>query len=550
MGLKGMKVMLTGTLAGMDRMAFKKRVTEAGGEYVLALKEGIDLLVVGDKPIQATVDKARALSIPTVDKDGFEALIKSDGTATPARGSDREVPIATTQRETVAAAIEIEETSVRVLDVRVERLTTPGPMTPSLESFRHYTLDARTLEMLRFIARAVRLGQPCLLEGETATSKTSAIVYMAALTQQQVVRINLNGQTDTSELVGRFIPNERGVQLQVEALFAHLDLLEEESQMILRRANLAGRSLTEVEAQQVAANEKIHPPAWRFQEGIIPQAMRHGWWVILDEMNLAEPQVLERLNSVLEREPSLVLTEGPGTRIGPNGDVPVHPNFRIFATMNPAEYQGRSVLSPAYKDRWIATWQAEAPGEMEYQQMLERAVFGRQPDVSIGGLRYQGSALADGPSSGLTSVPGIQGFLVRLAALHAGLVQMSSATDGKVAALGASRRERYVFSRRSLLAVLDGLERARMVDPVAGTELGMQESPEAIAIDTLEQVYVNRVRGADDRKQVVTLLRSLGLSRDKWMHRFEATRAAEASTAEPTAAEASTAEPSAEPPAS
>lgn len=36
------------------------------------------------------------------------------------------------------------------------------------------------------------------------------------------------------------------------------------------------------------------------------------------------------------------------------GGEPIHGDFRIFATMNPAEYAGRSVLSPAYRNRWRA----------------------------------------------------------------------------------------------------------------------------------------------------------------------------------------------------
>ena len=47
----------------------------------------------------------------------------------------------------------------------------------------------------------------------------------------------------------------------------------------------------------------ISSPFWRWQDGLVVQAMKHGWWVLLDEVNLAEPQILERLNSVLERDP-------------------------------------------------------------------------------------------------------------------------------------------------------------------------------------------------------------------------------------------------------
>lgn len=33
-----------------------------------------------------------------------------------------------------------------------------------------------------------------------------------------------------------------------------------------------------------------------FREGPLVQAVRHGWWVVLDELNLAPTEVLEALN--------------------------------------------------------------------------------------------------------------------------------------------------------------------------------------------------------------------------------------------------------------
>lgn len=515
MPLSGKKIALTGTLSEVSRTEFRQRVTDANGIYVANLDDAVDVLVVGDRPLASRVDKARRLGIQVVDHDAFEDLLRA------APDADDDVPLAFEAVGEAPASFELHEDVVRLLDLALRRRPRPGPLTPSLERFSHYTLDRPTLEMLRFVARAVLLRQPCLLEGETASSKTSAILFLAALTNHEVVRINLNGQTDTSELVGRYVPNEADVRLPVEELMEHLDLLEDESQMILRRARDEGRALSAVELQQVAANERISPPAWRFMEGLVPQAMRRGWWVILDEVNLAEPPVLERLNSVLEREPTLVLTEGPGTRFGAGGDVAVHPDFRIFATMNPAEYQGRSVLSPAYKDRWVATWQADTPGELEYRQMLERVVYGRHPDVEVGGLRYRGPRALDAPYEPLAEVSNLPTFLSRLAALHAGLVRMATPTEGKAASLGASRRERYVFSRRALLAVLDGLCHLRLCNPSSGQPVGFADAPEAISADAIERSYLDRIRGDEDRGRVIALLRSLGLHRDGWLHRFE-----------------------------
>lgn len=524
MPLTGKKVALTGSLVEMSRADFKKAVAEANGTYTTALDEEVDFLVTGERPLRNRVDKAEQLGIEVLDEDALAAMLQGRALSTDGIEPEAtEVPLA---YETVAGApptlARLDAHRLRILDLVVPCRAKPGPLSPPLDLFGHYTLDGPTLRMLRFIARAVALRQPCLLEGETATSKTSAITFLAALTGHEVVRINLNGQSDTSELVGRYVPNEEKIRLNEEEMLEHLDLLEEESQRILTRARQEQRPLDAVERQQVAANERIIPPQWRFQEGLVPQAMRKGWWVILDEVNLAEPQVLERLNSVLERYPSLVLTEGPGTRMGPGGDVSVHPDFRIFATMNPAEYQGRSVLSPAYKDRWVATWQAENPGEVEYRQMLERVVFGKQPDVEIDGLPWLGPQdEEEPPCAALSQVPGLSDFLSRLAALHAGLVRMATPEDGKVPALGVTRRERYVFSRRGLLAVLDGLLQLRLCNPHTGEIIDFTEAPEVVAADALERTYLDRIRGEDDRQRVVQLLRTLGLHRETWLQRFE-----------------------------
>lgn len=482
MNLKGKRIALTGGMSELSRDDFKVKIADLGGQYVMSLDDEVDVLVVGDKPLASRVDKARRLGVTILNEVQFAKLLATG--ASPR--DDDDVPLAVEPDADLPAAVAITATHARLLDLALPRRPAPGRLTPALHRFGHYTLDEPTLKMLRFLTRAVLLRQPCLLEGETASSKTSAVLFLAALANREVVRINLNGQTDTSELVGRYVPNA-------------------------------------TDSQPIAATD--HPtiaPQWRFQEGLIPQAMRNGWWIILDEMNLAEPPVLERLNSVLEREPTLVLTEGDGTRFGPDGDVPVHADFRVFATQNPAEYQGRSVLSPAFKDRWVATWQADPPGEREYRQMLDRVVHGRQPDIEALGMRWRGAPFNDDPPPHaiLAVVPGLSPFLSRLAALHAGLVRMATPSEGKAASLGASRRERYVFSRRALLAVLDGLAEVHLVDPRTGEVLAFHDAPVPVAIDAIERAYLDRVRGDDDRGRVTALLRSLGLARDGFLHQF------------------------------
>ena len=59
---------------------------------------------------------------------------------------------------------------------------------------------------------------------------------------------------------------------------------------------------------------------------------------LVDEISLADDSVLERLNSVLEPERTLVLAEkgSGGHSVGEDVDVLVaHKDFKIIGTMNP-----------------------------------------------------------------------------------------------------------------------------------------------------------------------------------------------------------------------
>jgi len=46
-----------------------------------------------------------------------------------------------------------------------------------------------------------------------------------------------------------------------------------------------------------------------FAEGVLLQAVRNGDWVILDELNLAPPPVLEALNRLLDDNRELFVPE-------------------------------------------------------------------------------------------------------------------------------------------------------------------------------------------------------------------------------------------------
>jgi MoxR-like ATPase len=369
------------------------------------------------------------------------------------------------------------------------RLGPADPFVPDLGSFRHFCLDALTAETLQHVAASAALREPCLLEGETSTSKTSSILYLAALLKQPVVRLNLNGQTDTGELIGRFVPSS-------------------EDDKVTRWQGDKVTKTPDGVTLSPCHPVTLSPSFWRWQDGLVVQAMKFGWWVLLDEVNLAEPQILERLNSVLEAEPSLVLTEHDNSALGPGGQ-PVHPDFRIFATMNPAEYVGRSVLSPAYRDRWRGYRFVPRPGEHEYLAMLRFLVFGCQPEVTVLGQGYAASTPPDAPPhAALAGWPCIAELLPALARFHAALERAAGQSEDEAGRLGARRKERYVFTRRGLLSVLQYL-----TSPLGpGSE---QLSPRSIR-EALVRYYLSRISARDDQALVVQLLDAAGIGPNTW----------------------------------
>jgi len=90
------------------------------------------------------------------------------------------------------------------------------------------------------------------------------------------------------------------------------------------------------------------------QEGVLALAMRMGYWIILDELNLAPSDVLEALNRVLDDNRELFVPETQTL-------IKAHSSFRIFATQNPSgsSYGGRKFLSRAFRNRFelnIISW--------------------------------------------------------------------------------------------------------------------------------------------------------------------------------------------------
>jgi cobaltochelatase CobS len=142
-----------------------------------------------------------------------------------------------------------------------------------------------------------------MLIGHTGAGKTSLIEQVAARSLHGVLRSNMNGQTTAGDFVGFWT---------------------------------------------VKGGETI------WVDGVLPTAMREGLWLIVDEIDFAEPSILAALTAVLEPQGRLVLKEKGHEIVAP------HPAFRLFATANAVGamsqfrhlYQGANLMNEAFLDRW------------------------------------------------------------------------------------------------------------------------------------------------------------------------------------------------------
>ncbi|KAM9704373.1 midasin [Menidia menidia] len=184
-----------------------------------------------------------------------------------------------------------------------------GEMEPALDP--SYILTPSVKLNLRDLARVVSAGtHPVLIQGETSVGKTSLIRWLAVATGNQCVRINNHEHTDIQEYVGCYSSDDRGKLV--------------------------------------------------FKEGVLIDAMRKGYWIILDELNLAPTDVLEALNRLLDDNRELFVAETQEV-------IKAHPRFMLFATQNPPGlYGGRKVLSRAFRNRFVELHFDELPsGELE-----------------------------------------------------------------------------------------------------------------------------------------------------------------------------------------
>lgn len=274
------------------------------------------------------------------------------------------------------------------------------------------------------ISASASCSEPCLLVGETGVGKTTLVQYVANLVSQKLTVVNMSQQSEASDLLGGLKPvttrslilplvekfdtlfddtfstkrNEKfqiaiakavakqnwsrltilwneAIQMAAASLNAAFDASKTSESHVNKRRKLEmpkyellrsrwtefGERFKQIRSY-VDHGEKDH--TFAFVEGRLVQAVRDGEWLLLDEINLAPSDTLDYIVSLLhngdEERPSLLLAE-----TGNIETIVAHPNFRIFAAMNPATDAGKKDLPSGLRSRFTEVYVPSGDGNLD-----------------------------------------------------------------------------------------------------------------------------------------------------------------------------------------
>jgi midasin len=282
-----------------------------------------------------------------------------------------------------------------------------------------FSQTQHSMSLLEQIASCALFNEPVLLTGETGVGKTFIVQYLADQLGQELIVHNLNQQTDASDFMGGWKPQEIGqlvrpLYTRFVELFSRSFNAEKNAAFLAALRQSIDRRMFEVALRQFqkgfdtflsgakqqqdyenlrAGWEKLQQDTaeclstverakssfyFKFEEGSLVRAWKEGHWILLDEVNLATNEVLERVSSVLGDANQLFVTE--------RGDVhaiPRHPNFRVFANMNPPTDVGKKELPPALRSKFTELYVADPFSKADLCTVVGDFIGFLSPDARV-----------------------------------------------------------------------------------------------------------------------------------------------------------------------
>ena len=247
-----------------------------------------------------------------------------------------------------------------------------------LPSNRH-TITTRLLPFVKSLIEAVNLRWPVIIADATGNSSIMLVRQLAAIAGASFTTVSLNADTDTMDLIGGLEQHDSHQDLiTIKGLLLHA--LEDELLQALNEDEVTAVSAllsiqsccenpdttlqdlrTRIEElsrvpdhiQQIShrigkllGQQQGKQAGFVWNDGVLVNALQTGQWLLLDNANTCNPAVLDRLNSLLEPNGVLVISEQHSSA-GSSRIIQPHPDFRIFLAMDPRHGE----LSRAMRNR-------------------------------------------------------------------------------------------------------------------------------------------------------------------------------------------------------
>jgi len=279
--------------------------------------------------------------------------------------------------------VAVKEIIERVMKVKINaNVLYSSNMSPEITAYDRtsnaqgvvWTQAMRRLYVLA--AHALRNNEPVLLVGETGCGKTTVCQMLADAFKKELHIVNAHQNTETGDLIGaqRPVRNRSAIleQLRQDLVVAltYLSVVPDPDDFDSLLATYRGSSPQDVAnvpeemKQRIEINLVKSKALFEWSDGSLVQAMKEGQFFLLDEISLADDSVLERLNSVLETQRTILLAE-KGVE---NSFVRATDGFQFFATMNPGGDYGKRELSPALRNRFTEIW---VPSLSEHEDVFQ-----------------------------------------------------------------------------------------------------------------------------------------------------------------------------------
>lgn len=176
--------------------------------------------------------------------------------------------------------------------------------------------DSNWLHALETLAFATNSKRTVMVQGGLASGKKSLIRDLSSLSKQKLVVIPMTRELESSNLIGQWT-------------------MEKSS---------------EVDSDEVEM---------KFAYSSLVTGMHQGHWVLLGSIHLARSEVIGRLNSLAEEEPSLHIYETlPAecwSRSSDSKHTRIHPNFRLLVTMT-VSASAPVKIAQSFVNRVISLW--------------------------------------------------------------------------------------------------------------------------------------------------------------------------------------------------